>query len=94
MIMKKSSSILSIFIFADSFDILLMIMGFLGAAGDGISIPLMTYITAKVMNSIGAENASIVNYFTQVVNQVPLPLFSLSASVCTCFYYYLLQEKH
>lgn len=49
MIMKKSSSILSIFIFADSFDILLMIMGFLGAAGDGISIPLMTYITAKVM---------------------------------------------
>ncbi|CAA2993973.1 Hypothetical predicted protein [Olea europaea subsp. europaea] len=44
-------------------------MGFLGAAGDGISIPLMTYITAKLMNNFGAENASIVNYFTEVVNQ-------------------------
>ncbi|CAA2974912.1 ABC transporter B family member 15-like [Olea europaea subsp. europaea] len=53
-------------------------MGFLGAAGDGISIPLMTYITAKVMNSIGAENASIVNYFTQVVNQNALGLCYLA----------------
>ncbi|CAI9758625.1 unnamed protein product [Fraxinus pennsylvanica] len=53
----------------DGFDVILMIMGFLGAAGDGISIPLMTYITAKLMNNIGAENASIFKYFTEVVNQ-------------------------
>ncbi|CAI9758623.1 unnamed protein product [Fraxinus pennsylvanica] len=89
MIMKKSrlsSSILSIFIFADRFDIFLMIMGFLGAAGDGISIPLMTYITAKLMNNIGAENASIVNYFTQVVNQNALGFCYLACGQCVaCF---------
>ncbi|CAA3003696.1 ABC transporter B family member 15-like, partial [Olea europaea subsp. europaea] len=83
---KKNSSIRSIFIHADGFDIFLMIMGFLGAAGDGISIPLMTYITAKLMNNFGAENASIVNYFTEVVNQNSLGLCYLACGQCVaCF---------
>ncbi|XP_022884062.1 ABC transporter B family member 15-like [Olea europaea var. sylvestris] len=85
-IVKKNSSIRSIFIHADGFDIFLMIMGFLGAAGDGISIPLMTYITAKLMNNFGAENASIVNYFTEVVNQNSLGLCYLACGQCVaCF---------
>ncbi|CAA3003694.1 ABC transporter B family member 15-like [Olea europaea subsp. europaea] len=84
--MKKNSSIRSIFIHADGFDIFLMIMGFLGAAGNGISIPLMTYITAELMNNFGAENASIVNYFTEVVNQNSLGLCYLACGQCVaCF---------
>ncbi|CAA2974909.1 ABC transporter B family member 15 [Olea europaea subsp. europaea] len=84
--MKKNSSIWSIFSHADGFDIFLMIMGFLGAAGDGISIPLMTYITAKLMNNIGAQNASIFEYFTEVVNQNALGFCYLACGQCVaCF---------
>ncbi|KAL2523389.1 ABC transporter B family member 15 [Forsythia ovata] len=78
--MKKNSSISirSIFIHADGFDILLMIMGFLGAAGDGISMPLMMLITAKLVNNFGSQNASFGNNFTHTVNQNSLALCYLA----------------
>ncbi|KAL2523464.1 ABC transporter B family member 15 [Forsythia ovata] len=78
--MKKNSSISirSIFIHADGYDILLMIMGFLGAAGDGISMPLMMLITAKLVNNFGSQNASFDNNFTHTVNQNSLALCYLA----------------
>ncbi|KAL2500003.1 ABC transporter B family member 18 [Abeliophyllum distichum] len=84
--MKRNSSIRSIFIHADGFDILLMIMGFFGAAGDGISMPLMMLITAKLVNNFGSQNDYSNNNFTHTVNQNSLALCYLAcAQWVACF---------
>ncbi|CAA3030365.1 ABC transporter B family member 15-like [Olea europaea subsp. europaea] len=54
---KKNGSFRSIFMHADNHDAVLMSLGFLGAIGDGISMPAMLFITSKLMNNFGSENA-------------------------------------
>ncbi|XP_047311194.1 ABC transporter B family member 15-like [Impatiens glandulifera] len=50
---KKNGSIWSIFMHADLADVFLMIFGFLGAVGDGFSMPVVLFVTSKLMNNIG-----------------------------------------
>ncbi|XP_052197564.1 ABC transporter B family member 15-like [Diospyros lotus] len=54
---KGNGSLLSIFMHADGVDILLMVLGGLGAVGDGISMPVMLVVTSKLMNNIGASTS-------------------------------------
>lgn len=56
---------------ADRADILLMILGLIGAIGDGISVPVMLFITSKIMNNIGGSSTQTKeDDFTHNVNKV------------------------
>ncbi|XP_072969195.1 putative multidrug resistance protein [Typha angustifolia] len=46
-------SFFTIFKHADAVDKLLMALGFVGAVGDGLSMPVMLFITSKIMNNLG-----------------------------------------
>ncbi|WCJ22611.1 ABC transporter B family member 11 [Euphorbia peplus] len=44
-----------LFSFADSFDVLLMIVGTIGAVGNGVSMPLMSLLMGEMVNSFGSN---------------------------------------
>ncbi|XP_057439151.1 ABC transporter B family member 11-like [Lotus japonicus] len=54
-----------LFTFADSTDILLMIVGTIGAIGNGLSIPMMSLLFGQMVNSFGNNQFS-----PDIVNQV------------------------
>lgn len=66
----RNGSFRSIFMHADGADMFLMTLGFLGAVGDGISMPTMLLITSKIMNNIGDSSSSSMTAFTDKINQV------------------------
>ncbi|KAL1291405.1 hypothetical protein AAHE18_20G198300 [Arachis hypogaea] len=51
---KKNGSISSIFMHADTKDWFFMLFGLLGAIGDGLTTPLVLFITSKMMNNLGS----------------------------------------
>lgn len=56
---------------ADTVDLVLMILGFIGAVGDGLTLPLTLVVTSKLMNNIGGvSNLNDHNAFTSHINQV------------------------
>ncbi|CAL5370002.1 unnamed protein product [Camellia sinensis] len=63
---KRNGSIRSIFVHADGFDMLLMAFGILGALGDGFSMPVVLFITSKIMNNIGG---TVSDFFTQNISK-------------------------
>ncbi|KAL1828350.1 hypothetical protein ACET3Z_006762 [Daucus carota] len=79
---KKSGSIFSIFMHADAVDLLLMILGFIGAVGDGLSTPVMLFVTSKLMNNVGSTiSFQTVNHdFTHDINKNALALCYLAAA--------------
>ena len=77
---KKSGSIRSIFMHADGLDMFLMILGMIGAIGDGIGTPLVLFITSKIMNNIGNFSGGIDSTFLHAINKVWFLLFSIFLS--------------
>ena len=71
---KKNGSFRSIFMHADGFDWFLMILGFLGAIGDGFGTPLVLLISSRLMNNIGGSASMDVNVFQHNINKVSLSL--------------------
>lgn len=55
---------------ADSVDICLMVLGFLGAVGDGFSTPLVLLITSRLMNNIGEASTSLEENLLTNINKV------------------------
>ncbi|XP_073296143.1 ABC transporter B family member 15-like [Primulina huaijiensis] len=76
--MKKRNdniSFRSIFMHADTWDMVLMSFGLLGSFGDGVSMPAMLLVTSKLMNSFGNSADSLSNGdFTHSVNKNSLVL--------------------
>ncbi|KAJ6813392.1 putative multidrug resistance protein [Iris pallida] len=69
------SSIYTIFMHADAVDKWLMALGFLGAMGDGMSLPVLLTISSKMMNNIGNssdDDKFIHNISKSAVNMVIL----------------------
>lgn len=64
-----------LFAFADSTDILLMIIGTIGAIGNGICMPLMTVLFGDLINSFGQNQNN--NDVVDVVSKVRIPSKSL-----------------
>jgi ATP-binding cassette subfamily B (MDR/TAP) protein 1 len=64
-----------LFSFADSTDILLMILGTIGAMGNGVCMPLMTVFFGDLINSFGQNQNN--NEVVQVVSKVRIPSKSL-----------------
>ncbi|KAA8530290.1 hypothetical protein F0562_004999 [Nyssa sinensis] len=71
---KRNGSFRSIFMHADGVDLLLMTLGFIGAVGDGISMPLILFVTSKLMNNLGGASTSTADVFTHNINENALVL--------------------
>ncbi|KAF3444717.1 hypothetical protein FNV43_RR14410 [Rhamnella rubrinervis] len=86
---KKSSttgSIRSIFMHADSVDICLMVLGFLGALGDGFNTPLVLLITSRLMNNIGRASTSLEENLLTNINENAVALLYLACGTwIVCF---------
>lgn len=73
----KNGSFRSIFMHADGVDMFLMVLGYIGAIGDGFSTPLVLFLTSKFMNNIGDVSNIPIDVFTHNINKVHL-YFSFS----------------
>lgn len=64
---KQSVPFYKLFMFADKYDVALMIIGSIGAIGNGLSQPLMTLVFGGLINTFGATDpAHIVPTVSQV----------------------------
>ncbi|KAK4782251.1 hypothetical protein SAY86_016353 [Trapa natans] len=74
----------SIFMYADSIDVLLMALGFFGAVGDGFTLPLMLYILSRLMNNIGSSQ---LGHTTEVfLNNMDKNAVALLCLACGSFF--------
>lgn len=78
---SSMSSFWTIFMHADATDVMLMTMGFIGAVGDGLSMPTMLYMTSKIFNNFG-NGPSALSVFTDTIDKVTYasPFFFSSLS--------------
>ncbi|XP_071713966.1 ABC transporter B family member 11-like [Rutidosis leptorrhynchoides] len=75
---KESSNTVSfykLFAFADSTDYMLMLLGTIGAIGNGICMPLMTVLFGDIINSFGENQNS--HHVVAVVSKVSLKIIYL-----------------
>ncbi|KAI3722362.1 hypothetical protein L2E82_33398 [Cichorium intybus] len=71
---------------ADGTDMFLMTLGFLGAVGDGISMPTMLLITSKIMNNIGDSSSLSMSSFIDKINQNAVNLCYMAIGIwVSCF---------
>lgn len=66
------STIKSILGHADALDRWLMVLGFVGAVGDGMSTPFLLLLSSRLMNNIGNSPSLDPHRFTDVINKVIL----------------------
>ncbi|KAF8653195.1 hypothetical protein HU200_062645 [Digitaria exilis] len=64
---RSSSSFTSVFMHADGVDVVLMVLGVVGAMGDGMSTPAMLLITSRITNDFG-RGPDQVHDFTSRIN--------------------------
>ncbi|URD72564.1 ABC transporter transmembrane region [Musa troglodytarum] len=74
---SSMSSFWTIFMHADATDVMLMTMGFIGAVGDGLSMPTMLYMTSKIFNNFG-NGPSAVSVFTDTIDKSAVYLLFLA----------------
>jgi hypothetical protein len=78
---RTESPFFTIFMHADNIDVALMVFGFIGAIGDGLSTPFMLLLTSKFFNDLGNGPNAIME-FTSKINTVRyVYMFLLSCSV-------------
>jgi ATP-binding cassette subfamily B (MDR/TAP) protein 1 len=56
----KTVPFLKLFSFADSTDVLLMIIGTIGAIGNGLGMPIMTILFGEMINVLGSNQKNTV----------------------------------
>ncbi|XP_062223848.1 putative multidrug resistance protein [Phragmites australis] len=62
------ASIASVFMHADAADVVLMVLGLVGAMGDGLSTPVMLLITSRIFNDLGS-GPSFMEQFSSKINE-------------------------
>ncbi|KAF6160744.1 hypothetical protein GIB67_035945 [Kingdonia uniflora] len=83
---EKGSSLFSIFMHADTTDMILMTLGFLGSIGDGSGFPLLMFLTSKIMNSVGGGFTSDPHTFSHNINKNVMNILYLAAgTLIACF---------
>ncbi|WCJ23195.1 ABC transporter B family member 11 [Euphorbia peplus] len=70
-----------LFSFADSTDYLLMLLGTIGAAGNGLSLPLMTVVFGAAVNAFG-DNSVNTDQVVDKVSKVSLNFLYLALGSC------------
>nr|CAB3449152.1 unnamed protein product [Digitaria exilis] len=58
----------SVFVHADVVDVVLMVLGLVGAIGDGISTPVMLVFVSRILNDVG-DGPDLIQNFTSRINQ-------------------------
>ncbi|KAJ8898756.1 hypothetical protein K2173_005042 [Erythroxylum novogranatense] len=76
----KTVPFLKLFSFADSVDTMLMIVGTIGAIGNGLALPIMTLILGEVINSFGETQT---NDIVQKISKVSLKYVYLAVGAGT-----------
>ncbi|GJM90462.1 hypothetical protein PR202_ga06743 [Eleusine coracana subsp. coracana] len=70
---KKNAPVMrsfaSVFMHADAADVVLMVLGLLGAMGDGLSTPVMLFITSRIFNDLGG-GPDLLQEFSTKINEV------------------------
>lgn len=69
-------SFASVFMHADAADMALMVLGLVGAVGDGLSTPMMLFLANRIFNDIGTGPDRLLQ-FTSKMNEV---VFSLTCN--------------
>ena len=69
----RPSSFMSVFMHADAADVALMVLGLVGAMGDGLSTPVMLLITSRIFNDLGSGPDAL-QQFSSKMNEVQLHL--------------------
>ncbi|KAK2413970.1 ABC transporter B family member [Trifolium repens] len=83
---NKNGSIWSIFMHADAEDWFLMVLGTIGAIGEGFSFPLILYISSRMINNIGSSSTMEPDTFIHNINKNALAwLYLACASFFICF---------
>jgi ATP-binding cassette subfamily B (MDR/TAP) protein 1 len=59
----------SVFAHADAVDVALMVLGLVGAIGDGMATPLRLFIASRIANDLGSGPDHI-DHFTAKINAV------------------------
>ena len=67
------SSFMSVFKHADEVDVALMVLGLLGAMGDGMSTPAMLLITSRVTNDFGRGPDQVQDFSARINAVCVLP---------------------
>jgi hypothetical protein len=67
---NKNGSIWSIFMHADVEDWFLMVLGTIGAIGEGFTFPLILYISSRMINNIGSSSTMEPDTFIHNINKV------------------------
>ena len=73
-----SSSFMSVLLHADGVDVALMVLGLVGAMGDGMSMPAMVLITSRITNDFG-RGPDELHDFSSSINAVRT-LYSIETS--------------
>lgn len=73
---KTRWSLRSIFMHTDGMDKCLMFLGLIGAVGDGLSTPLVLFVSSKLMNEIGTSSSLDLNVFRDNINKVSINCFA------------------
>ena len=66
---RSSPSFMSVFAHADAVDAALMLLGLVGAMGDGMSTPVMLLITSRIFNDLGS-GPDVLQQFSSKINEV------------------------
>ncbi|CAI0469814.1 unnamed protein product [Linum tenue] len=78
-----------LFSFADSIDVVLMILGTIGAIGNGVAMPLMTILFGQLTDSFGQNqnNSDVVSVVSKVINptKTSFPSMIIIAFQVTCW---------
>ncbi|WJX81549.1 ABC transporter B member 15 [Trifolium repens] len=83
---NKNGSIWSIFMHADVEDWFLMVLGTIGAIGEGFTFPLILYISSRMINNIGSSSTMEPDTFIHNINKNALAwLYLACASFVICF---------
>ncbi|TVU39389.1 hypothetical protein EJB05_12803, partial [Eragrostis curvula] len=72
-------SIASVFMHADAADMVLMVLGLLGAIGDGLSTPVTMFISGRVFNDVGS-GPNVLDHFSSRINENARNLLYLAAA--------------
>ncbi|CAN6244658.1 unnamed protein product, partial [Urochloa humidicola] len=73
----RGSPLMSVFAHADKVDVLLMLLGLLGAIGDGISYPLTLILFIRITNDIG-HGPDLLQEFSSRINTNAMNLVFLA----------------
>ncbi|AEE77442.1 ABC transporter family protein [Arabidopsis thaliana] len=83
--MKSFGSVRSIFMHANSVDLVLMGLGLIGAVGDGFITPIIFFITGLLLNDIGDSSFGDKTFMHAIMKNAVALLYVAGASLVICF---------